>query len=88
MKRHSITSILDKMQCLTMRSLQPKYDEPGIRKLNRIRTAAVNEIIRLQVEEDFCKAVQSKIDMQEETDKLFDAVGIICKDYNDKILKP
>ena len=98
MKRYSITEILFKTMKLARNSDRYTTYKDGdscsilagrfVRNNGRILTAAVNEIIRLQVEDDFCKAVKSKIDMQEEADKLFDAVGIICKDYNDKILKP
>jgi hypothetical protein len=80
MKRHSITAILDRMQTLTIRSLREEYNEPGIRKLNRIRKAAVNEIIRLHAEE------LPEIDMKKESEKFLESVKTICEDYNSKIL--
>ena len=87
MTRNSITSIIYKAQILTLRAAN--YKTPlSTRYCNMINFAAVNEIIRLNAEDNFCKAVQKKIDMQEETDKLFNAVGIICKEYNAKITTP
>jgi hypothetical protein len=81
MKRHSITAILDRMQTLTIRLLREEYNEPGIRKLNRIRKAAVNEIIRLHAEETL-----PEIDMKKESEKFLESVKTICEDYNAKIL--
>jgi hypothetical protein len=87
MKRQSITAIIYKAQILTLRASESKMPL-STRYCTMINFATVNEIIRLHAEDNFEKLVQYKINMQGEADKLFEAVGIICKDYNDKILKP
>jgi hypothetical protein len=76
MKRHSITAIIEKVQILTV-------DNAFTGKTNQIlliRKAAVNEIIRLNVEE------LPEIDMKKESEKFLESVKTICEDYNAKIL--
>jgi hypothetical protein len=95
MKRHSITSIIMKVHFLSVTNdRNNKEIESYMITKDRIVFAAVNEIIRLHAEDKSdLEASNSHLkglaaNMEAGSDSLFEAVKVICEDYNSKILKP
>jgi hypothetical protein len=91
MKRHSITSIAYKAQRL---SLYAKHHGLSNKFYTKIIVAQVAEIIRLHAEDTSdLEASNSHLkglaaNMEAGSNSLFEAVKVICEDYNSKILKP